>query len=327
MGKFRLVALLSVFLLCFIGAAFAAKGGGGGGKYSRIVTVDITGAGDFTSIAEAYASITDATDKNLVLVKIMPGSYPMGTGSLNFNNSYIHVQGSGKGITILAEEDYSGVGITAYGSLNISELTMLYPDIPAGYANYRAIYAYGPHGITDSVNISNLEIIMNSNAVGDFTGIWLDPGSDNLSLTNVSLNITTVNGSATGIDSRLYYNTAVNGLSVSVSSKFYSTGVRFVNNNQDSGTYSTLIDNMDIFVSAQYYPTKGAVIGSTIFNGLTANISNSSLRGTEFAIDAITFNTNNVVISDSMIDGPLRLDPTRSTLTNCVDATGNPINL
>ncbi len=57
-------------------AAFAAAAGGPSlSDYSNVVVVDAGGAGDYTTLAAAMASITDATDTNRYVIIMMPGFY------------------------------------------------------------------------------------------------------------------------------------------------------------------------------------------------------------------------------------------------------------
>jgi hypothetical protein len=64
----------------------------------RVVTVAPAG-GDFTSVAAALASITDATETNTYLVQVMPGVYTE-TGLVEVK-SFVHLRGSGPGTTVI----------------------------------------------------------------------------------------------------------------------------------------------------------------------------------------------------------------------------------
>lgn len=66
--------------------------------YGNVITVATSG-GDFTSVAAATASITDASSTNTYLVRVMPGVYT--ETALVQVPSYVHLQGSGPNATVL----------------------------------------------------------------------------------------------------------------------------------------------------------------------------------------------------------------------------------
>lgn len=71
---------------------------GGGNSYANVVTVAVSG-GDFTSVAAALDSITDATADNPYLVQVMPGIYT--ETDLVTAKAYVHVRGSGPQATVV----------------------------------------------------------------------------------------------------------------------------------------------------------------------------------------------------------------------------------
>jgi hypothetical protein len=81
-----------------------------GGKYARLVIVAQSG-GDFTDPVAAVNSITDASETNPYLVKIMPGVYDLGTGKLVMR-SFVDVAGSGAGNTVIKTSNNNETGWT-----------------------------------------------------------------------------------------------------------------------------------------------------------------------------------------------------------------------
>jgi len=71
---------------------------GGAQGYANVITVALSG-GDFTSVAEALDSITDAAADNPYLVRVMAGEYT--ETDLVEVKSYVHVQGSGPLATVV----------------------------------------------------------------------------------------------------------------------------------------------------------------------------------------------------------------------------------
>ena len=65
--------------------------------YSRVIVVAPSG-GDFTSPVAAMNSIIDASESKTYLVKIMPGVYDIGSGTVQMK-PWVDIEGSGPGIT------------------------------------------------------------------------------------------------------------------------------------------------------------------------------------------------------------------------------------
>ena len=68
------------------------------GGYQNVIVVAKSG-GDFTSVADALDSITDASASNPYLVKVMPGVYT--ETNLSQVKSYVHLQGTGANVAIV----------------------------------------------------------------------------------------------------------------------------------------------------------------------------------------------------------------------------------
>ncbi len=122
--------------------------------YANVIVVAKSG-GDFTDPVAAVNSITDASALNPYLVKIMPGTYPVGGASF-FMKSYIDIEGSGRGVTkIITQSSGSGSAIAAI-NVNHFELRNLTIEIDAEISN-----AGGPvfHSALSETRISNVDLI------------------------------------------------------------------------------------------------------------------------------------------------------------------------
>jgi len=66
------------------------------GFYRNVIIVALSG-GDFTNPVDALNAITDASESNPYLVKIMPGVYDVSTSVIM--KSYVDIEGSGENVT------------------------------------------------------------------------------------------------------------------------------------------------------------------------------------------------------------------------------------
>ena len=81
-------------------------------SYNRNVIIVAPTGGDFTSPVAALASITDASESNPYLVKLMPGLYNIGGGSV-IMKEYVDLEGSGEIVTCIV-----GTVSTPYNSIS-----------------------------------------------------------------------------------------------------------------------------------------------------------------------------------------------------------------
>lgn len=84
----------------------------------RVVTV-ATAGGDFTSVAAALASITDATETNPYLVLVMPGVYTE-TGLVEVK-SFVHLRGSGPGTTVITSSRTGGTPAASAATVDLRD--------------------------------------------------------------------------------------------------------------------------------------------------------------------------------------------------------------
>ncbi|GEM_PF-5237489 len=90
---YRTLPLIAVIAMLALPAA------GHAAKYAKTITVSKTG-GKFNSPVKALASITGATAKAPVLVKLLPGTYDLGQATLQMKE-HVDVEGSGVDKTII----------------------------------------------------------------------------------------------------------------------------------------------------------------------------------------------------------------------------------
>jgi hypothetical protein len=73
--------------------------GGTSIRYGNVVVVAKSG-GDYTNLLTAMGSITTATASNQILVRVMPGTYNLGSATLQMK-PYVHLEGAGPENTII----------------------------------------------------------------------------------------------------------------------------------------------------------------------------------------------------------------------------------
>lgn len=99
-------------------------------KPANVLTVAQSG-GDFTTISAALASLPDP-NTTPVVIKVMPGTYTESAGI--FMKSYVHLQGSGRDVTIIE----GPIKISSVEDVAISGLKIRYPSYITGV--YGAIH-------------------------------------------------------------------------------------------------------------------------------------------------------------------------------------------
>lgn len=93
-------------------------------KYAGVVVVAKDG-GDFTDPILALDSVTDASESNPYLLKIMPGVYDLGAGPLVLK-PFVDVEGSGENVTLLsgANQDVLLGLVVGAANVNVRQLSI-----------------------------------------------------------------------------------------------------------------------------------------------------------------------------------------------------------
>jgi len=128
-------------------------------KYANVVVVDFNAAG-YNGIIPAIDSITDASETNRYLLKVMPGKYNVENMPLTMK-PYIDIDGSGENLTII--DGWGGNGIVR-GASN-AEIRNL--SIIQTYPNNSIPYLYGMVNLNASPKITNVTIDISVGGLAD----------------------------------------------------------------------------------------------------------------------------------------------------------------
>jgi len=136
------------------------------GKFAQVVTVAKDG-GDFTTVQAAIDSITDAAMNKPYLVWIAPGVY---LGEVQMA-PYIHLQGSGRGVTLLTSEAMpSDATLELASNTTVRDLTVMNESVTDGVA------ILGEMSVMD-VEVHGVAVM--GRAYSYSTGVHLmDPGTE-----------------------------------------------------------------------------------------------------------------------------------------------------
>lgn len=144
MKKMLYAAILGLILLSVGSPALAKKVDGR--KYKKIIVVASQG-GDYADIAEAYNSISDASEKDRYLIHIMPGTYYMRSDytALSMSKNFVDIQGSGPDVTILKSDTANMTSSSFYMIMNgaVSEIRDLALELTSGATPYNEYYVVG----------------------------------------------------------------------------------------------------------------------------------------------------------------------------------------
>lgn len=125
-------------------------------KYANVLVVAKSG-GDFTDPVTAVNSITDSSATNPYLVKIMPGVYDIGAGTISMK-PYVDVEGAGANVTVIAARNF-GVMLSddaELRSLTVEITNATYSEVAAitgsgGSLNYVTVLADDPGATVNGI--------------------------------------------------------------------------------------------------------------------------------------------------------------------------------
>jgi hypothetical protein len=160
-------------------------------KYANVIVVAKSG-GDFTDLIQALAAITDASESNPYLVKVMPGVYDLST-NLTIP-SYVEIEGAGEIVTkikgtvacnqntairFLTVENMAGPGINANGGpdnnyVDLRNLTVRAKDV--GIATYGKVFISSSKIEVSRLNGLDAKAILNQGqdvTISDVTAVAL----------------------------------------------------------------------------------------------------------------------------------------------------------
>jgi hypothetical protein len=160
------------------------KGDPGSGAHpAQIVWVAASG-GDFTSVAAAVASITDASPSKPYLVRIAPGTY-VEPGGVDVKN-FIDIQGSGEDLTTISC-DCGSTTSPAFGSASATlRVADFHPNQVGSTISDLQVLNTSASIYTTAVWIGNQEVTLRhvtavaSGGSGDYA-VWVQAGSATLS--------------------------------------------------------------------------------------------------------------------------------------------------
>jgi hypothetical protein len=286
-------------------------------QYANVVIVAQSG-GNFTSVRAAVASITNATETNRVLVKIMPGVYDLGTTSLEVP-LFVDLEGSGTETTKLT-------GAFATGE-------------PADYS-HGLVMASAVRSLTienRAVGVQGTALANNGNGfVGKFTDLVVRAtgASVNIGISNIShgiyRNVTTIaSGPALkNYAMQSYVNASIFEMTAIASDADFSYGIYFfstfttrnllrsstvtVSGGQAAhgvGMYDSIVDvdNVRVLVNpplvTSQYTSAGIDNDSYTCHFCVSTVANSSISApTTFANNAF-YSYTSLHISGTKLDG------------------------
>ena len=153
----HILLIVTAILLALPSAGFAKD-------YTKVVTVGSPG-GNFTSPIKALASITDASAKKTVLVKVMPGTYDLGTESLQMKE-YVDLEGAGSDKTMITSSNFNtDIDNCAVGTVIMAQNSSL--------RNVKIV-----NSAQDTSNEAFIVGIVFDNVTADTEGIRVQVGAD-----------------------------------------------------------------------------------------------------------------------------------------------------
>jgi pectin methylesterase-like acyl-CoA thioesterase len=262
--------------------------------YANVVVVAKSG-GDFTDIAAAIGSITDASVTNPYLLKIMPGVYDIGINTIQMKE-YVDIEGSGENSTKIT----GGVVEVIISTASNAELRNIFIE-GSGSSNYSF-----PIRINNA-NTVLTHVKVTSNKAGNNYPIHILNGSSPI-LRNITIESNIPYGNTTGVIVEENSTPYFSDVSVNVTGGTNCYGMAFSLNSSGKMT------NVTVNASNANY-----VVGISVYSYVTLNMSNSTVNASGGSIYSYgirnTFQTN-TKIDHSVISGTTNTVLTDGTNSN-----------
>jgi hypothetical protein len=249
--------------------------------YANVVVVAKSG-GDFADPIAAMDSIADASATNPYVVKIMPGSYDLGSSYLTMKE-YVDVEGSGTNITVIKSSHEDG----NFGTLNAATNTEI-RSLTVSHTAPMGGIAIRVHGVSSAL-VS--DVTASSSGAGLSVAISVSEDAS-ATLRNVSA---TASGSGDNYAIRLQSCTnssvAMQNVTASVAGQ-YSTGI-YVNN------ANAILDSVTVATSEG---------GSNVYGIYAANLvylrmTNTSVVTNGVALSFYQWSGGEITIDHSILKG------------------------
>lgn len=153
--------------------------------YANVIVVATSG-GDFTNLADALLSITDASATNRYLIKIMPGIYDSQSSGPPIMQSYVTVEGSGKLNTILKGQYIAlqfGVSYANLYESEVRDLTIIGYGTGQSGEDVRGVIVTSYYG---SAVLSNVNITAMEGGATDY-GVYITRQGNQVTLQDVTI--------------------------------------------------------------------------------------------------------------------------------------------
>lgn len=324
MGKAAFIGVILCSLLLSSGIALAGNGSwyDTPTHYTRTIVVDAASNNGFTSISEAYNSITSATVDKPILLKIKPGTYDI--GALVFDKDYIDIQGSGVGVTVLNAKvpdygEFRAIYLTGLSRLSDFSVELNVGPGRADSGTLTGIWSLATNYIPAQLKNLSISSHFQDNIALPPTRIYgivaaaANANHHSLDAENITINFNLPDGiDGTGIQSSTYTRIADSAIVVTGNARTY--GVMLL----DSIYFGRTISNTNIYASSPAESVALMVNGSSNFSATNSSFTSP---GT-----ALLYGLASGEIVDSVIDGRIVHSPVVNIVfTNCVDGNGNPI--
>lgn len=149
-------------------------------KYVRTIVASPSGSetDSGTALLAALAGITDASDSKPYLLKIEPGVYDIGSGSLAMKK-YVDIEGSGEAVTRIKSSGYPNFNTGTVTGADSAEIRLLTLENTGGSS-----YSIGIYNSSASPSISRVTIVSSGSSSGN---IGISNSFSNPEITGVSV--------------------------------------------------------------------------------------------------------------------------------------------